>query len=92
MPVLGAHLAGEEDELLRTDALGVHVDDELQPNLLELSEPEVGHLDRVTFRRGEHDPSVREHRGRPLARLTVGQSRTASPLPAERWSASSVRA
>ncbi len=41
----GQSWPGEEDELLRADALGVHVDDDLQADLLEPAEAEVGDLD-----------------------------------------------
>jgi hypothetical protein len=34
--MLGAGLAGEHHDLLGTDALGVDVDDDLQPRLFEL--------------------------------------------------------
>jgi hypothetical protein len=43
--MLGAGLAGKHHELLGADTLGVDVDDDLQPRLLELREAEVGHFD-----------------------------------------------
>ena len=56
MAVLGAGLAREEHELLRADAVGVRVDDHLEPELLEPGEPEVGDLDSVALLRCQHDP------------------------------------
>ena len=82
----------EEDELLRADALRVHVDDDLQPRLLEPAETEVGHLDRSAFGGGEDDPGVGEHRRRPLPRLGVRHNETGPPPVADSCSASSVRA
>ncbi len=49
VPVLGAGLTGVEDELLRAVAVGVDVDEELQPDLAQPREAEVGHLDRGSF-------------------------------------------
>src|SRR5437667_7203172 len=92
MPVLRAGLARQEHELLRADTLGVDVDDELQPDLVEPAEAEVGDLDLLALGVCENDPRLGEHRRRRLARLRFGQSRTASPVSAERCSASSARA
>ncbi len=81
--MLRARLPWEEHELLRADTVGVHVDDDLEPEVLETPEAEVGDLDRVAFGRCEHDARLREHRGRPGARLRVGHSVMRSPLVAE---------
>ena len=90
--MLRARLSWEEHELLRAHTVGVHVDDDLQPELLEAPEPEVGDLDRVAFGRRQHDARLSEHRGRALPCLRVGHSVTRSPLVADAWSASSARA
>ena len=90
--MLRAQLAGEEDELLRADAVGVHVDDDLKADLLEPAEPEVGHLDRVTLVRRQDDARVREQLGRAQARLCVGHSVTGAFVDADSCSASSARA
>ena len=62
--MLGAHLAGEHDELLRADAVGVHVDDDLEAVPLEVAEAEVGDLDRLALGRRQDDPCAR--RASPL--------------------------
>ena len=51
--VLGAGLPREEHELLRAVAVGVHVDDDLEPELVEPGEPEVGDLDSVALLRSQ---------------------------------------
>ena len=92
MAVLGARLVREEHELLGADALRVHVDDDLQPDLVEASQPEVGHLDRLALGGREDDARLGEHRGGPLARLGARHSETGRPFVADSCSASSVRA
>ncbi len=84
MPVLGAHLSREHHELLRADAIGVHVDDDLEALAFQVAEPEVGDLDRVTLGGREHDPRLREHCRCPFARAggVHYRTRTASPLSA----------
>src|SRR5207245_3516234 len=44
VPMLGATLVREQDELLRAHAIGVHVDDDLQSDFLEPAQPEVRDL------------------------------------------------
>ena len=56
--VLGAELAREEHELLRADAVGVDVDDDLQADLLEPAEAEVGDLDRGPLGGRQDDAGV----------------------------------
>ncbi len=90
--MLGADLPGEEDELLGAHALGVHVDHELQADLLETAETEVGHLDAGAFGRRQDDAGTRQERRGSLAGLGVGHSVTGVPLVADSCSASSVRA
>ena len=46
MTMLGARLAGREHELLRAVAVGVHVDEELEADLVQAPEPEVRDFDR----------------------------------------------
>ena len=71
MAVLGADLPGEEDELLRADPVGVDVDDDLQADLLEPAEAEVGDLDRGPLGGSQDDPGALEVRRRALARLVA---------------------
>src|SRR6266516_629043 len=85
--VLGACLPCKEHELLRAHALRVHVDDELEPDLLETLEHEVGDFDRLTLGRCQHDARLREHRRRALPRLGVGHSETGLPFDADSYSA-----
>ena len=92
MSVLRTPLAREQHELLRAHAFRVHVDDDLQPDLVEPAEPEIRHLDPLAFGRAEDDPCVVQHRGRALAGLFGGHSATRLPLVADSWSASSVYA
>src|SRR5207248_5788907 len=87
MAMLGARLSREEHELLRAHAFRVHVDDELQPDLLELPEPEVCNLQLFALGRREHDARVREHLRRFLARLGVRHSETVVPFVADSCSA-----
>ena len=54
--VLGARLAGVEHELLRAVAVGVDVDEQLQPRLAEAREAEVGDLDRARSASVSDDP------------------------------------
>ncbi len=70
MPVLGAGLAREEDELLRTDALRVHVHDELEADLVELRETEVGDLDIGSFVRSQDDSGFDKNRRSTVPRCT----------------------
>ena len=73
MQVLRARLPGEQHELFRADARGVHVDHHLEPGLLELGEAEVRHLDLALLGRGEDDAGLRERRGRAcLCLLDLG--------------------
>ena len=53
--MLGARLAREEHELLGADAVRVHVDDELEPDLVEARQTEVGDFDRLALGRVQHD-------------------------------------
>src|SRR4051812_34157317 len=92
MAVLRAQLAGEEHELLRADAFGVHVDDELEAGLLEPPEPEVGDLDLLPLRRRQDDARLGEHLRGPFARFLVGHNATGVLVVAEVCSASSDRA
>ncbi len=77
MPMLGAGLAGEEHELLRAVAVGVHVHDDLEPQLLEPGEPEVGDLDRVALLRGQHGARGIEDLGGSLPRGSRSRPRSA---------------
>jgi hypothetical protein len=70
--VLGATLVGEQDELLRAHPIGVHVDDDLQSDLVEPAQTEVRDLDVLALMRRQNDAGLDEHRGRPLARLGFG--------------------
>ena len=80
--MLGARLAGKQHELLRADAVGVHVDDDLEPGLLELGEAEVGDLDLALLGRGEDDAGLRERRGRARLRLLdLGLRQHVGPRP-----------
>ena len=64
--MLGARLAREEHELLGADALGVDVDDDLEPDVVELREPEVRHLDVRAFERSQDDAGLCEDRRRTV--------------------------
>src|SRR5205823_3589048 len=70
----------------------VHVDDDLQAELVESAEPEIGDLDLRALRRREDDARVCEHLRRPLPRLLVGHSETGAPFVADSCNAWSVRA
>jgi hypothetical protein len=67
MPVLGAPLPGEEHELLRAVAVGVHVDEELKPDLGEPAEAEVGDLDLAHLVVAEDDARLAQLLGGVLA-------------------------
>lgn len=67
--MLRAGLAGEHHDLLGADALGVDVDDDLQPRSIELSEAEVGHFDAVALFIGEDEPRLSEQLCRPPPRV-----------------------
>ena len=89
MPVLGADLAREQDELLRAHAVRVDVDDDLHAGLLEPAEPEVGHLDRVSLVGREDDAGVGQHRRGALPSLGMSSSCSASSVRA--WPSASSR-
>jgi hypothetical protein len=65
--VLRTRLTREEHQLLGAAPVGVDVDDELQPRLLEAVEAEVGHLDLPALGLGEGDAHGVEGRGGALA-------------------------
>lgn len=69
MPVLGTRLTGIENELLGAVPIGVHVHEDLQPDLAEPREAEVGRLDRRALRVGERDAARGELLGRVCPRL-----------------------
>ena len=71
MPVLGAHLARIEDELLGAVAVGVDVHEHDQALLTEAREPEVGDLDLIALGLGQDDPGTSELLRRILLRLTL---------------------
>ena len=65
-------------------AVGVDVDDELEPDLVEAREAEVGHLDGVPLRVGEDDAGVRERGhgiGLGVAALGLGDHDGIPPAP-----------
>ena len=66
--MLRARLAREEHELLGADALRVHVHDDLEADLVEPRETEVGHLDARALRRGQDDSGLGENRSRTVPR------------------------
>ena len=65
--MLGAGLVREEDQLLGADTLGVDVDDELEADLLELAQAEVGDLDRGDLAGRQGDPGGGQRRSGLLA-------------------------
>ena len=71
VPVLGAPLVREQDEFLRAHSIGVHVDDDLQSDLVEPAQPEVRDLDVPALIRRQHNAGLDEHGRRPLARLRI---------------------
>jgi xylose isomerase len=73
VPVLGATLVGEQDELLRAHAIGVDVDDDLQSDFVEPTQAEVRDLDALALSGRQHDAGLVEHGHRALARLGIGQ-------------------
>src|SRR2546421_10512830 len=90
MPVLGATLVREQHELLRADAIGVHVDDELEAHVLEPAQTEVRDLDLFALVRREHDAGLVEHGRCPLARFGRGQGLPELPFVAD-WSSFTTR-
>ena len=82
MQVLGTRLTREEHELLGADALRVDIDDDLEPDLVELREAEVGHLDRAAFVRRQHDSGLGKRCRRSLSRCTELLSREHVRAPA----------
>src|SRR5262249_40134831 len=84
---------GEEHELLRADALGVDVDDELEADVPETRKPEVGDLDRRSLGRREDDPGLRQRRRRPPLRgryFAGGEGHLTLLLRARQLSATTV--
>ena len=69
MAVLRAGLVGEEDELLRAVAVGVHVDEQLQADLPEPGEAEVRDLDRRALGLRDREPGRLQLLGRICLRL-----------------------
>jgi len=63
--VLRAGLAGEEDHFLGAVAVVVLVDCDLEADVPEVTESEVGHLDVVLFKGREDDPRLPEELERP---------------------------
>jgi hypothetical protein len=49
MTVLRAHLTGEKDQLLRAVPVVVLVQDNLEPDILDVVQSEVGNLHRLSF-------------------------------------------
>ena len=67
MLVLWAGLAREQDEFLGAAAVGVDVDQQLQPGLGQPAQTEVGDLDLGPLGGGERDACRIEDGGRTLA-------------------------
>jgi len=65
--MLGAGLTREHDQLLRANPLGIDVDDDLQPDLVEPRQTEIGDLDRLALDRREDDAGCRENPRSPVA-------------------------
>ena len=84
MSVLGARLAREEHELLGADTVGVHVDDQLEPDLVEPREAEVRDLEVTTLLLGQDDAALGERRGRTRPRCTELVLREHPDSPFER--------
>src|SRR6266480_4941657 len=80
MPVLRTALVREQHELLRADAIRVHVDDDLQADLAETAQTEVSDLDLLALTRRQHDAGRVEHGRRPLARLGIRHGVLGLPL------------
>src|SRR5262245_58904681 len=68
MPMFRPRLAREEYELLGAIAVGVDVDDDLQPGPLQFGEAKIRHLDSDPFLLCQSDACQRQHRRRPGAR------------------------
>ena len=79
--MLGARLAGEQHQLLGADTLRIDVDHQLQSGLLELAEPEVGHLDLPLLGGRQDDAGIRKGRDRThLCLLDLGPCQHTDPL------------
>ena len=74
MAVLRAHLARQEDELLRANAIRVDVDENREADPLEVPEPEVDDLDRFPLGRRQNDARVLEGRRRALPSQRHGRA------------------
>ena len=74
MAVLRADLAGKEDELLGAIAVVVLVDDDLEPQALDIAEAEVGDLHALELVPGDGDAGLfeQDHGGRPRLRDVFG--------------------
>ena len=66
--MLGTRLTGEHHELLCADTLGIHVDDDLEPDFLEARQAEVRDLDRLALLFRQRDARGGESHGSPVAR------------------------
>ena len=72
VPVLGAGLPGEQDDLFGAHPRSVHVDNDFQPGLGQFPEPEVGHFQATGLFGGDRDTRVVQHgRGTPLGILQL---------------------
>src|SRR5438874_11263256 len=80
MPVLRTTLVREQHKLLRADAIRVHVDDNLQSDLVEPAQTEVSDLDLLALSRRQHDAGLFEHGRRSLARLGIRHGVLGLPL------------
>src|SRR5207249_8820959 len=78
VPMVGATLVREQHELFRANAIGVHVDDDLQSDFVEPAQAEVRDLDSLALLRRQDDAGLHEHDRRPLACLGLGHGVTAN--------------
>ena len=61
--MLGADLAGEEDELLGAIAVVVLVDDDFDSVMRQVVHSEIGHFHGLALSRSDDDPGGRQHPG-----------------------------
>jgi len=68
--VLRARLVWKERHLRRAVAIGVNVEEYLQPLVLQFAQSEVVHLDHGLLHRREHDSGLAQHgEGAPPRRM-----------------------